>query len=139
MGGNANNLLVGDGNANTLTGGPGRDILIGRAGADVLKGGAGDNILIGDSTIYDTNPTALAAIFAEWNRTDISFEKRHSDLNSASSKGLNGIFNLNKKSIISDISADVLFGSNGMDWFFTTKKQDVISAGSTAGDHTTEV
>jgi hypothetical protein len=139
IGGNGSNLFVGDDNANVLTGGLGRNVLIGRAGADVLTGGGGDNILIGDSTIYDTNMTALAAIFAEWNRTDISFEKRHSDLNSASSKGLNGPYNLDKKSIAPDGSVDLLRGTSGLDWFFVTKKKDVIAGGENGGDKKTEV
>jgi hypothetical protein len=105
----------------------------------VLKGGIGDNILIGDSTIYDTNMVALSAIFAEWNRTDISFEKRVSDLNSASRTGLNGIYNLNKNSIIAVISVDLLLGTSGLDWFFISKKQDMISTSSTPADHTTQV
>jgi hypothetical protein len=50
--------------------------LIGDAGADTVIGGGHDNILIGDSTDWDANLTALQAIFAEWTRTDQSFEQR---------------------------------------------------------------
>lgn len=138
-GGNANNLLVGDDNPNALTGGLGRNILIGRGGADLLKGGAGDNLLIGDSTIYDLNVTALNAIAAEWNRKDVSFEKRVSDLLGTGGAGLNGAFTLNKSSILSDISLDILTGSSALDWFFVTNKQDALNGGATPGDHTTIV
>lgn len=40
-------LVVGDGNANTLDGGAGDDIISGAAGADILYGGAGDDTLEG--------------------------------------------------------------------------------------------
>jgi len=141
IGGNGNNLLVGDDNPNVLTGGLGRNILIGRGGADLLTGGAGDNILIGDSTIYDLDPnlTALKAIFAEWNRTDATYQKRVSDLLGTGGGGLNGAFTLAKSSLISDVSQDVLVGSSALDWFFITNKQDSVSGGATPGDHTTIV
>ena len=137
IGGNGNSLLVGDDNPNVLTGGLGRSILIGGGGADLLQGGAGDNILIGDSTIYDTNMIALAAIFAEWNRQDISFQKRVSDLISTGGGGLNGPYTLNKSSILDDSASDTLIGSSALDWFFVTNKQDVTGGGTTPGNRTT--
>jgi Ca2+-binding RTX toxin-like protein len=139
IGAAGNSLLVGDANDNTLTGGTGRNILIGSAGADSLSGGGGDNILIGDSTVYDANATALAAIFKEWCRTDLSFEKRIADLISTSgNQGYNGIYNLGKSSILSDVSIDALIGTSGLDWFFGTKKQDA-ETGVSAGDHVAQV
>ena len=47
QGGSGNDLLIGNGVANTLTGGLGNDRLIGRRGADVLNGGDGNDVLIG--------------------------------------------------------------------------------------------
>ncbi len=137
IGGKANSLLVGDASANTLIGGTGRNFLIGGKGADSLTGGGGDNILIGDATIYDSNMPALLAIFAEWTRTDISFQKRISDLISNGGHGLNGSYTLGKKAILSDGFADSLAGGAGSNWFLVTNKEDVIAGGKTAGDRVT--
>ncbi len=64
-----NNVLVGLAGKDILTGGDGRDLLIGGQDPDVLSGGLGEDILIGGTTLWDTNPTALAAIMAEWSLT----------------------------------------------------------------------
>ena len=138
-GGIGNTMFVGDANANVLSGGTGRSILIGGAGADTLIGGGSDNILIGDSTIYDTNAVALAAIFAEWTRTDASFEQRVAHLISPGDNGLNGSYTFDKKAIISDNAADILQGSTSiLDWFFADKKLDT-DLGTSPQDHTTQV
>lgn len=51
IGGSGNDLLRGDGAANTIDGGGGNDYLLGRLGADVLKGGAGvDTVDYSDRT-----------------------------------------------------------------------------------------
>jgi Ca2+-binding RTX toxin-like protein len=122
-------LLVGDAQANTLLGGTGRSVIIGGAGADRLAGGGGDNILIGGTTAYDTSPTALAAIMAEWSRTDLSFEKRLADLISSAppSRALNGPYGLNKKTVFDDGAANVLTGGGGSDWFFTGQDDTVVN------------
>jgi Ca2+-binding RTX toxin-like protein len=66
LGSIGNDLLVGDANANVLTGGTGRNVLIGGGGADQITGGVGDNLLIGGSTVYDTDAAALDLIMQEW-------------------------------------------------------------------------
>ena len=43
-----NDTLLGNGSANTLSGGNGGDFLFGRFGADVLRGGEGDDTIFGD-------------------------------------------------------------------------------------------
>src|SRR5262249_12315506 len=48
--GPGSNILVGDGDNNTLRGGSGRDLLIAGAGPGILLGGDGEDILIGGST-----------------------------------------------------------------------------------------
>jgi hypothetical protein len=58
---------------------------------------------------------------------------------SAGSKGLNGPYSLDNKSIVSDLSVDALLGTSGLDWFFVTKQQDAIAGGGTGGDKKTEV
>jgi Ca2+-binding RTX toxin-like protein len=66
VGGSGNDILVGDANANTLSGGAGRDVIIGGAGADVLSGGSGDDLIIAGSTAFDLNSAALTAIHNAW-------------------------------------------------------------------------
>jgi hypothetical protein len=124
-----NDLLVGDALPNTLVGGTGRNVIIGGLGADTLVGGGGDNILIGGTTAYDTNLTALAAIMAEWTRTDLSFEQRLADLNSDAppARALNGPYELNKKTVFDDGAADTLSGGAGLDWFLYDEKLDILS------------
>jgi hypothetical protein len=140
VGGAGNNMFIGNAASNFFTGGSGRNILIGGGGADKLTGGAGDSLLIGDSTIYDTNPTALNAIFAEWARTDLSFQQRVADLISPGSqpRSLNGVYTLDKKNIVSDGAPDTLIGGSGLTWAFVTKKQDTFT-GKSPRDHVTEV
>ncbi len=131
-GGNGNNLLVGDANANILVGGTGRNIIIGGAGADSVTGGGKDNILIGDSTVWDENLVALKAIFAEWTRTDLSFEQRLAHLisNGQNDNRLNGSFTLDKKTVLPDNAVDKLFdgAASALDWVFETNKQDSFTS-----------
>lgn len=141
IGGAGNDMFIGNAANNFFVGGSGRNILIGGGGSDTLVGGSGgDSILIGDATIYDTNMTALNAIFAEWTRTDLSFEQRVADLISPGQqpRSLNGPFTLDKKSIISDGAPDTLIGGSGLTWAFVTKKQDTFSPKSPR-DHVTQV
>lgn len=140
IGGAGNNMFVGNAANNFFMGGSGRNILIGGGGSDTLVGGAGDNLLIGDSTIYDTNMTALNAIFAEWARTDLSFEQRVADLISPGNqtRSLNGVYTLDKKSVVSDGAPDTLTGDTGLTWAFVTRKQDTFT-GKSPRDHLSEV
>jgi hypothetical protein len=65
LGGQGNDILVGNGN-NLLRGGSGRDILISGGGNSTLLAGAGEDILIGAHYIFDTNIAALSALLAIW-------------------------------------------------------------------------
>jgi hypothetical protein len=82
IGSQGNDLMVGNANPSKLIGGTGRNILIGGAGMATLDAsrGNGDNILIGGTTDWDLNLAALGAIMAEWDRTDLGFNDRRSDL-----------------------------------------------------------
>jgi Ca2+-binding RTX toxin-like protein len=102
-------------------GGQGRDILIGGAGQATLEAGTGETILIGGTTAYDNNAAALAAILAEWSRTDIDYSTRIADLTSgtAGKNVINGTyFYLNANTVHGNGLADNLYGGPGMDWFF---------------------
>jgi len=148
-GGIGNSLLIGDANANVLTGGPNplllglgslsRSILIGGAGADTLNAAGSQDILIGGTTAWDKNLTALAGIFAEWARTDLTFNQRVAHLASgkAGDGSLNGGYDLNLQTVNSDGASDTLNANVGQDWIFVTLGEDRLIGGTASGDITT--
>jgi hypothetical protein len=93
-----------------------------------------DNRPIGGTTNWDTNRAAFLAIMAEWDRTDLRFADRRSDLlsgtNRRSKKRLNQVNGelilltpaTNRTSsngtVHADASRDVLLGGLGHNWFF---------------------
>ena len=113
-----NNVLVGGGGTDRLIGGQGRDILIGGPGASTLQAGSGGDILIGGTTSYDNNAAALAALLAEWGRTDETYAQRTADL--LNGGGLNGNYLLNPATVQADSSTNYnyLYGGAGLDWYF---------------------
>jgi uncharacterized delta-60 repeat protein len=117
-GSTANNILLGGAGNDTLTAGSGRDILISGPGADVLHAGGGGDILIGGTTDWDANLTALAALRAEWGRTDLAYQDRINHLDGTVAGGLNGSYLLNAQTAHDDGAKDQLDGGGGIDWFF---------------------
>ena len=117
--GNASgNILVGGSGNDTITGGSGRSLLIGGSGKDTIKGGASDDILIAGSTSFDDNNAALMAVFAEWQRTDETYQQRISNIRGTTTGGLNGSYDLNSTTVHDDGFVDTLTGNAGMDWFW---------------------
>jgi hypothetical protein len=129
IGGTGDSMLVGDALNNVLRGGTGRSVTIGGAGADSVFGSGGDNILIGDRTAHDRDLTALSAIMAEWTRTDLGFEQRVAHLisNGQNDDRRNGSYLLSKNTVLSDGASDSLTGGVGLDWFFVTLMEDILS------------
>jgi hypothetical protein len=117
-GSSANNVLVGGGGKDSLTGGRGRDILIGGAGASTLRAGGGGDILIAGRTAYDADLAALLAVLAEWGRPDRSYAARVSNLFNGGSDGLNGTARLAPPTVTVAAGVDQLFGGAGSDWFW---------------------
>ena len=99
-------------------GGLGRDILIGGSGTSTLQAGSGGDILIGGTTSYDNNAAALAAVLAEWSRTDIDYGTRIAHINGSSTGGLNGSVFLNSSTAHADGQVNDLYGGAGLDWYF---------------------
>jgi Ca2+-binding RTX toxin-like protein len=124
LGSSANNVLVGGGGTDRLLGGQGQDILIGGAGQATLDAGSGGDILIGSTTAYDNNAAALAAILAEWTRTDIDYATRIAHLTGSMSGGLNHnsdgttFYFLNNSTVQGNGLVDNLYGGAGMDWYY---------------------
>src|SRR5262249_55761739 len=114
----AGNVLVGGAGNDSLIGGRGRDILIGGLGVDTLQAGSGGGIFIGGTTSYDNNNAALAAVLAEWTRTDIDYLTRIAQLSGTATGGINGPYFLNSSSVTADGSANSLNGGSGQDWYF---------------------
>jgi hypothetical protein len=122
-GGQADDILVGNDQANVLLGEGGRDILIGRGGADFLFGQADDDILVGGSTLHDLNPVALEQLMSEWGRRDLTgtpeFQYAIRVLHLFGfGVGNNGTTLLNPSNVVDDGAADHLDGGTGLDWFF---------------------
>ena len=74
--------------------------------------------MIGGTTSYDNNAAALAALLAEWSRTDVDYLTRIAHLTGSSSGGLNGNYLLNTNTVKADGSVNDLYGGAGMDWYF---------------------
>jgi VCBS repeat-containing protein len=134
-GSSADNVIVGDAGNDTIWGGTGRDILIGGLGTDTLRGGTGDDLLIGNGTSYDVNLNALAALMAEWGRTNASYSVRVGHL-LGNPGGLNDGYFLDPNSILSDSAIDQLYGEGGTDLFFTGYSSPADAANDRSGSET---
>jgi Ca2+-binding RTX toxin-like protein len=115
-GGSGDDILVGNAQPNTLTGNGGRDLIIGGLGSDILTGGAGEDLLIGGKTQYDLDPTALAAIMAEWSSSHSYGDRRKYLL--GQSGGWNGTYFLNDNLVPDDFAPDQVTGGDNLDWFW---------------------
>jgi hypothetical protein len=111
-----NDILVGNGAGNRLTGGQGRNLLIAGSGAGTLVGGPDSDILVGGATPYDTNLAALDAVMAEWGRTDLTYNARVRHL--LSGGGLNGSVVLNAANVHYNGGGNTLDGGPGLDLFY---------------------
>jgi Ca2+-binding RTX toxin-like protein len=111
-------VLVGGGGNDTLYGGSGRNILIAGAGASTLYGGTADDLLIAGGTNFDADVAALAALRAEWSRTDADYLTRIAHLNGSQAGGLNGGYLLTSQTVTSNGGGNDLYGDLGQDWFF---------------------
>jgi Ca2+-binding RTX toxin-like protein len=123
-GSNVGNVLVGGSGSDRLLGGQGRDILIGGSGPSTLNAGSGGDILIGGTTSFDNNAAALAAVLAEWSRTDADYATRVAHLMGTMTGGLNHnsdsttFYYLNSSTVQNDGMVNNLYGGAGQDWFF---------------------
>ncbi|MFM9115525.1 MAG: calcium-binding protein, partial [Planctomycetota bacterium] len=137
QGNSLDNVLVGGAGIDMLAGAAGRDILVGGSGADQLSGGAADDILIGGLQTYHdeatgvVNRVAFQSLMAEWQRTDLVFASRISNMRVVSVNaggtgaadgslppGLNGTALLDATTCLDDAAVDTLLGDNELDWFW---------------------
>ncbi|MEX2173577.1 MAG: SBBP repeat-containing protein [Pirellulaceae bacterium] len=134
-GGSGHDILSGGEGDDLLVGGSGRDLLIGGGGADRVVGNADDDILIAGATAYDAHQHALCAIMAEWTSAR-DYETRVSNVSgTGTGDRANGNYFLwakddtvgtlaTERTVFDDNSADVLTGSEGLDWFFFDQNLD---------------
>jgi Ca2+-binding RTX toxin-like protein len=132
-----NDVLVGDAAGNILWGGAGRDLLIGGLGADVLDGGAGEDILVAGATAYDLDPAALAALMAEWGRTDLPYAGRVEHL--LNGGGLNGTTRLDLTHYVQDAGQNTLTGGADLDLFYGSSLRDANDWDRAAGEFFVDV
>jgi len=124
LGGNGDDVIFGAAGADDLQGGPGRDLIFAGSGADTVDGGAGEDVLLAGLLTYFDEATgavdsqALAAIRAEWTRTDLKYAARIANLTNGG--GLNGTYVLNNTTVLDDGAADTLFGRAALDWFLVS-------------------
>jgi hypothetical protein len=131
IGGPGNDILVGGNGNDTLVGGGGTDLLIGGAGADKLYSGtiarpsntAGGSILIGDSTVYDSNASALAAVLAQWT-APLPYATK---INNVLTGNNPGHIALGAGIVLDDKAVDQIFGGGGLDWFWSIAYNDRIT------------
>jgi len=129
FGDSGNDVLLGGAGNDRLEGGSGRDLLLGGAGLDTLRGGSGDDLLVGGTTLYDTDPAALAAIFSEWTSRR-SFAKRIANLTAGIQDSLGRTIRLERgSSVLDDGARDDLYGNSGCDWFFDFPSDTVHDRG----------
>ena len=123
IGGQGNNVLVGDGNTGLLLGGKGRDLLFSGGGNTTLRAGSGEAVLVGGHYILDTDLNALEHLLAEWSRTDLGtpfdptgYQARVRHLEHGGGK--NDPFLLNNTTVFADGGKQTLTSGAGLDFIF---------------------
>lgn len=125
-GGSGGAVVVGGDGNDVLTGGGGRDLLVGGSGSDLLLGFGGEDILLSDATHYGGDEqTALSAILADWQRTDLDYATR---VARAQSGDIDGGWRLDATTLVADAETDILLGLGGRDWFLGDAMPDVMLA-----------
>jgi uncharacterized protein (TIGR03118 family) len=109
-----NALMQGGAGNDVLIGGGGRNVILGGTGRDLLIGGRSDDLLIAGTTAYDTDPTALSQVLAEWGSADpysVRIDKLHAG---------DGVPKLDASTVFDDGVRDTLIGGPGLDLFFAS-------------------
>lgn len=112
IGGAGNNILVGNGLANVLTGNGGNNLIIGGGGAATLTGTNGSNLLIAGTTSYDLDAAALESILSLWANTTNNYAARVAAVTSPTYA-----YHLDSTTVFHN-AAEHLTGGSGMNLFF---------------------
>ena len=65
------------------------------------------------------------AVFAEWGRTDETFQQRVSNIRGTTTGGLNGSYDLNSTTVHDDGVVDTLTGGGGNNWFWDASNDKI--------------
>ena len=145
IGGEGNDVLIGNGQANRIAGGPGRDILVGGDGSDTLMGGDRDDILIGGFVFFQAAssvPISFTEFYSKvrivWTALDRNYSQRVTDVGIPRPAGPEKFVYLAEaprtffgvpigQTVFDDKVRDQLIGDEGIDLFFSAPL-DVTSA-----------
>jgi hypothetical protein len=114
IGGVGNDILVGNGLANVLTGNGGNNLIIGGGGAATLTSTNGSNLLIAGTTSYDLNAAALESILSLWANTTNSYASRVAAVTSPTYA-----YHLDSTTVFHN-AVEHLTGGSGMNLFFAS-------------------
>lgn len=115
-GNSGNDVLVGNAGNHRLLGGIGRDILIGGQGLDTILGGGGDDILIAGRTANDSLIGNLATLRAEW-ASSKGYNTRIANLRAGvGTPAVSLKANVNVRN--DNSGADSMNGGGNNDWYF---------------------
>jgi hypothetical protein len=139
----SNSVVVGGQKGTTkISAGP-NSIEIAGSGTGQLTSTSGSDLLIAGNTLYNANLTALRSLLTEWDRTDIGYQQKVTDLlgpTSVAGSKNNGYF-LNATTVSSNHKSNKLTGAGKMsalDWFFTNLALDTLM-GTVAGETITAI
>ena len=122
-GGNGNDVLEGDGGANTIFGGAGNDVLLGSGGGDIMNGGSGSDLL--------SYANSLGAVVIDLMLNQASGGDAEGDL-------INGFENIEGTGGIDELrgtdSANIMVGGGSEDTILGRGGNDVI-AGNAGSDN----
>ena len=131
VGGGGYNILVGANGTDTIVGGPLANLIVAGNGGDTVYGGSSNDLVVAGSTAYDSNSTALRAIFSEWTSSRDYTTRINNILGvGVTSTRLNGNYFLTADKVFDDGEIDRITAAGGRDWIFAQlgiTGQDVIT------------
>jgi hypothetical protein len=84
--------------------------------------------MVAGTTTYDLNDVATEAILAEWDRTDLNFDQRISNLIDGGSSSLNGSYDLTPSTVRSnELSNTITSNSAGQSWIFARLSDSILN------------
>ena len=112
-------LVDAGGGDDQINGSAGRDLFFGGLGADVINAGDEEDVVLAGDNAFGADPAALAALMAEWGRTDLDYADRVDHL--LNGGGLNGDYRLDH---IGDDGLNSMSGGAGLDLIFGSQAVD---------------